>query len=64
VGDATRLIKSVDSLMNDLNNEVVAISEDIARAKSGLQMDSKKTKRKVKRLEQHANEIWQRVQEL
>jgi len=43
---------------------VVAISEDIARAKSGLQMDSKKTKRKVKRLEQHANEIWQRVQEL
>eukprot|EP00347_Sterkiella_histriomuscorum_P009788 403339891 len=59
------LIRAVDALINDLNNEVVSISDDISRAKQGLglNIDSKRTKRKVRRLDDQSNELLQRIQE-
>lgn len=53
-------------MVNDLSNEIVNISEDIGKAKVGnmIYVDSKKTKRKLKKLEMHANDILTKVNEI
>jgi hypothetical protein len=60
------LRNSIDALVNDLSNEIVNISEDISKAKVGnmSNVDSKKTKRKIRKLETHANDILTKVNEL
>ena len=57
---------SIDALVNDLSNEIVNISEDVskARAGSGANVDSNKTKRKIKKLEKEANDILTKINEL
>ncbi len=57
---------AIDTLVNDLSNEIVNISDDICRAKAGNQgaVDCKRTKRKIKRLENQSNEIVMKVNEL
>jgi hypothetical protein len=60
------LRSSIDSLISELNNEIVNISEDIAKAKQGIMInvDSRRTKRKVRRLDMEAADINAKVQEL
>jgi hypothetical protein len=60
------LKSAIDALVNDLSNEIVNISEDVVKAKAGNtnNVDSKKTKRKIKKLETHANDILTKVNEL
>ena len=50
---------NIDQLVIDLNNETFIISEDISKVKKGMHVnvDSKKTKRKVRRLEEEAKMI-------
>ena len=65
-GQKSALKLSIDALVNDLSNEIVNISEDVskARAGSGANVDSKKTKRKIRKLENEANGILTKVNEL
>ncbi len=65
-GQKSALKLSIDALVNDLSNEIVNISEDVskARAGSGGNVDSKKTKRKIRKLENEANGILTKVNEL
>lgn len=56
----------IDQLTIDLNNELQSTSEDIQKIKKGLcvNVDSKKTKRRVRRLEEESKLILVKVNSL
>ncbi|CDW89097.1 UNKNOWN [Stylonychia lemnae] len=60
------LMNQIETMINDLNNQIVNISEDLGKSRQGISIniDSKRTKRKVRRLDEQVNDIIQKVQQL